>query len=279
MYGNDRGWQSLRARIWLARVIALSGLSSLKAIERVLRKEDRMDDHPSGNLLRYLDPRGKLPFRTRTGDPRLFDTIWPKRAEAKWPGALEWLSTPFWYLWEHDADREAVLTCIRLLPEDLQELLVVVIQTPAGERWDLEYVCEPLVYELTRSPSAASLGAVACAMARARLAGDLAEEKRCVDATIWMLSELHAGAHAPVRHDLETLLHWITFKAQERIYVGGMQAPVTLASLQRFFEGRKSELAWTVEGALARWNAATWPLQRPGPQRRRSSQSSGRSVG
>lgn len=252
----DRDWQSLRARIWLARVVVLSELSSLKAIERVLRKIDSMDEDPSGNLRGYLEPGGKLPFRTRSGDPRLFDTIWPDRAERKWRGALEWLNTPFWYIWEHDVDRDTLLACIRLLPEDLQELLVVAMGTPAGERWELENICGPLIFELTRNPSAASLGAVACAMARARLAGDLAQEKRCADATVWLLSELQARAHALVREDLETLLHWITFKAQERIYVGGVQAPVTLASLRRFSESREREIAWTVEGALAQWNAA-----------------------
>lgn len=229
----------LMTAVWLAAVMSRAGTASPDGVERKVRRGCGMTREVSHNFRQYA--KGEAPPFKRTG-PRLRLTRWPDRVEAIFPGTRAWLTTPFWFLIERAPTYEELLICVRLLPERYQEALLTTVSADCGVPIELDYVSTLLSFEFADNVSPSALGAMACAMHRGRLSGDMRAERRFVVAITWMLFRF--AQDGEVRSVFERVLHCFLWWATVRVYPTGLHMPVSTADLALFARRRDDYLAW-----------------------------------
>jgi hypothetical protein len=234
----------------VARVPSPTGL------EAVLRQRFGLDLDNSGNL-RQIAAGRSLPFRKQSG-PRIRDAVWPQRAQERWAGTIDWLITPFWYLAEHLADERMLIECVALLPAHFQEILLEDRDAADGGRPELASIPRSFVYELTVPHGPYALGALSCALRRARQVGDMGAERWCGVGLAWALHALELKAPALLRPLLAQLATTYLWSAAERSYSNGMCAPITSMEVEKFHREREVFLRWTVEEQLAAGERPAW---------------------
>lgn len=143
-------------------------------------------------------------------------------AEKLWPGTSDWFYTPVWYLLE---DREylpsEIRACAEVLPQRFRYLLISESADTSQTALGLHGIESQLPYDLAHPVTPWAAGAMACAMRRSELAGDLPVFRKCCVGLIWLLDRL-----------IESLESWVA------------------EPLQRF-RAR----------AMTRFSSATYPLQ------------------
>jgi hypothetical protein len=225
-------------------------------LESDMRGRLGMELENSGNLRQYADGRA-LPFKKEAG-PGIRRAVWPQRAQKRWPGTIEWLTTPFWFLLEHFPDAGDLMRCVALLPPRFREELLLEVDGARGIRQELAFVAPACVYELTTPLGPHALGAAACALRRARLSGDMGAERWCAVAVAWMLLALEAESVPLLRPLLKQLADTYLMDAAEHVYPNGSHAPITAAEVNRFHRERDAFLRWTVEEQIAAGDVPTW---------------------
>jgi hypothetical protein len=253
-FPSPKGLSSLRAHVWLASVMVRAGIQSPTRLEREIRRHFRDDPENSGNLRLFAQARA-LPFRAGER-ARIWNAVWPDKAQQIWPGTIDWLVTPFWYLLEHAPDVSALTECVLTLPESFQEELLVDVE--AGLRSEFTFLARSCVHELTVPLGPFALGALACGMRRARLAGDMAAERWCAVALVWCLQALLIESDRMLRPLLTHLLDAYLLHAAEHVYPNGMHAAITSEEVERFARERDAFVRWTVEDQIAAGSEPSW---------------------
>jgi hypothetical protein len=258
--GNANGYDQLCAAIWVANTTIVAGKPTPTALETYLRTRfpDELGEENSGNLARYA-ARTAIPFRRdKKGSPRIRLMEWPKRAQQLWPGTVDWLVTPFWYLAGNTPDSRQLLECVSLLPANFRHLLLEDGYLASEDVPELALIPREFVYELTVPLGPFALGALYCALRYARLAGDLYSERWCWVGIAWALLEMERISQEPLRTLLAELATLHLLSANDRMLLPGMPAPLPHEAVELFQRERETFLGWTVEGQIAAGLTPTW---------------------
>jgi hypothetical protein len=189
----------LRTETWMRWLLWEFGSKDTKALEQTIAAWHELDQRPegyeaSGILTKYLKGPTR-PFGSWVPRP---DALWVDRAAALWPQTSAWFYMPMWYLLEPESfTADQLLECALLLPERFRESLVALEMSeaePAGLRLK-EVMWEHLI-EFTYPIGPWALGATACAMKRAELAGSAQAYRLSGVALIWLLDR-HLGLLDP----------------------------------------------------------------------------------
>lgn len=253
-------YDRLCAAIWVANTVIIAGLPTPTALETYLRTRfpDELGEENSGNLARYA-ARTSLPFRRdKKGSPRIRLMEWSKRAQQLWPGTVDWLVTPFWYLAGNTPDSRQLLDCVSLLPVHFRSFLLDGGCFASQDVPELALVPRDFVYELTVPLGPFALGALYCALRYARLAGDLYSERWCWVGLAWALLEMGRVSREPLRTLLAELATLHLLSANDRLLRPGMVAPLPHDAVELFQRERETFLGWTVEGQNAAGLTPTW---------------------
>lgn len=247
-----------RTQTWARFCGVQAGLRNGNAIERHLldQEEAGRSKEVSGAWTDYL--RGlSTPYNGWAPAPA---SRWAQLAARACPGSWPWFATPFWYLLE---DQEylpgQLVECALLLPECFRELLLYESEAasmPAALR--LRDVAFDWIYPFTIPLVPWALGATACAMRRAELAGNAPAMRWAAVALIWQL-EQHAKTLDPwIAESLSEARQMLVMRFATMLYLDGMRLPITSADVERFGGERERYVAWSLQDFTAE-DATRWP--------------------
>jgi len=235
---------SARTSVWLEVLYGCAETTSPDAIERRVSKElqlrtgDAKTKAKSGNLRAYLR-KGSKPYQVGTG-PALRAAIWPERIAKVWPSTLPWLLTPFWYFCERPRlSLEELVQCAKLLPERYRDELFAVDSEEVSPEQRLNVVHPYMLYEISRTPSAWSIAAMACAMRRAEISGDARCAHLAGAGLAWLLYSLMQA-----RVSLEQALNFILLLRADATFGPGLCRPIQAVDLARFDVDREVFFEW-----------------------------------
>lgn len=178
----------LRTMTW-ARVSAIAaGVRDGKKFELLVADRLKIKkDEASGLLSSYLRGARKS-FKKREPKPY---SVWVERTDRLWPETSAWFYTPVWYLMEKQEFLPTqIKQCIELLPQRFQALLLTEPNEDIPAPMRLQGLWGDLIYELAEHPTPWAMGALACAVRRAELAGSGPIHIRACTGLIWVLDHL-----------------------------------------------------------------------------------------
>src|SRR6185369_4927560 len=176
----------LRTAVWLTVLRLSSGISKADHIELEILHRLHIREKKADNLSAFEND-GRKPFKI-TSHPYPEDAVWPERAAQCWPETDTWFFTPLWFLLEETkpCSSSQLFEYIKLLPLHHREMLLENDEGVNCER-NLFPVQRGWIYEFTNPISPWSLGAMACAMRRAEISGDIETMWWCAAGLVWLL--------------------------------------------------------------------------------------------
>lgn len=187
---------------------------------------------------------------------------WIEWAEAVFRGTRAWYLTPFWSLFQYPwSSAEDLWQCVHLLPLPMQIPLVETdnLEVPAELR--LAVVPRSCIYELTEHLNPWTLGALAIAMRRAQLAGDLGALRWAGVGMLWTLDQLSANAAPVLRERLMELRKLLGATLDSLIYPteNGALYSISADEIQRFARERDSYERLFADHAIPDWDLNSRP--------------------
>jgi hypothetical protein len=155
-----------------------------------------------------------------------------------------WLTSPFYFLLEQTPTPKDLIQCALLLPPRYQNELLTGLPGEIKGPLELEYVARLLAFEFTEVCGPHALGALACAMQRARISGDSGTERRFVIAITWVLFHLFESAPIELQPIFQRLVDFFLWWAADRVYPPELVLPVAAQELELFEKHRSQYLAW-----------------------------------
>lgn len=180
-------WQSLRTRLWAAAVADQLDIHTGKRIEGNLRARlSGKGDELTGVFSRYLAGKNTP---SRTIGP-VAKGLWLDRVDSVLPGTSDWFRSPVWFLLEETSPSFGeLLTCIRLLPGELQAQLLSDNTEYLPPQYRFRLPTEDQVLWIMPGNAAWHFGALACVFQIAHAKGDERVARRA------LLSLLQAMDH------------------------------------------------------------------------------------
>lgn len=224
-----------RTLVWVRLAAVSAGIPQPKALESFIKEIlEEQSYEPSGNFRAYLHGIHR-PFTKREPFPV---APWVDKAALIWPDTGDWFYTPIWYLLEDDRySPEQVIQCVQMLPQQFRDLLLVNSDEVAPSRLRLTSLYVELIYELADPVSPWALGAMACAMRRAEMAGEIPLFRISCVGIIWLLDQLAPTLDPWVREIIQELRANSLEKFSSLVYptIGGsLQVPISKFDLDRF---------------------------------------------
>jgi len=238
---------SWRTQTW-SRVCAVAfGLRSGNAVERrVLKRDEKTKAKAiSGAWRGYL--RGtSTPYNGWTPVP---DSKWARLARQACPESWPWFATPFWYLLEdEDFSPGQIVDCAELLPECFREYLL--------------YEAEGLTIRTPLRLDPWALGATACAMRRAELAGNAPTMRWAAVALIWQPQQHVSMLDDWIAEPLDAVRQMLLTRFKTMLYFDGMLLPIGPSDLERFGIERDKYIAWSQQD-FTEEGTSRWPPPKP----------------
>ena len=232
-----------RVKTWARACGVALGLRAPTAIERRLLELHGAGKPKavSGAWGGYLDGTS-VPYNGWGPVP---ESQWAQLARRVLPPTWPWFATPFWHLVrDQEFTPSQVVECIELLPERFREALLYdpPVHVPAAMR--LKDVHYHWVYQFTNPLTPWALGATACALRRAELAGDAATVRWCGVALVWQLDQ-HAKIKDPwVAEPLLEVRDMLLARFERAVYLDGLRLAIAPSDLARFSTERAKFIAW-----------------------------------
>jgi hypothetical protein len=250
-----------RTQTW-SRICAVSvGLRQGNDIERwVLGQNGFESKKASGAWVGYLLGTN-TPYNGWTPVP---DSKWAQLARHACPQSWPWFATPVWYLLEDEEFTPGQLVeCAELLPESFRENLIYEPEgLPMRTALRLRDILFDWVYQFTDPMNPWALGATACAMRRAELAGNAPAMRWAAVALTWQL-EMHASKLDPwIAEPLNEVRQMLVNRFKTMLYFDGMYLPIGSSDHVRFGCEREKYLAWSREDPTVE-GATSWPPPKP----------------
>lgn len=239
----------------------ISGINNPDELEvAVLRGMSSLRKHRSdaGGALAAFAAGRRRAFRD--GDPVPRSALWVDRVGKVWSQTRAWFYTPMWFLLEPALRSEdELLACMAPLPQaHLEVLLDSFCDSMEPHTWALGFLNRSAVFALSAEPGPWTLGSLACAMHRARLAADAATARLANVGLIWTLRTLKRR----IPRDVSSLLDDVDELCTE-IQCSGkwgrlQVAPITQWDLDRFEQGRTEALRDSAGMFSAQAGAPAW---------------------
>lgn len=224
-----------RTILWARLVAVAADIPQPKALEHFIKEIFQEQSYePVGMFRAYLDGTRK-PFTKWQPFPA---APWVDKAALLWPVTGDWFYTPLWYLLEDEKHLpDQVIRCVQMLPHHFRDLLLVDSDEGAPSGLRLTSLHAELIHELADPLSPWALGAMACAMRRAELAGEIPLFRLSCVGIIWLLDQLAPTLDPWVREKIQELRANCLEKFSSIVYptIGGsLQAPISKSDLVRF---------------------------------------------
>lgn len=175
------------------------------------------------------------PFKKRAVRPK---AVWVEEVERLYPATSRWFYSPVWFLMEEtEFYPSEIYECAKQLPHDgLAEHLLSGDELDESAALMLSELTMQVPLLLAVNPSPAALGAMACAMRRAELAGQVSIFRRAGIGMLWLLDRLILKESLPVRECLRELRKIVKEKFDKQVYpVGGLiRSPPKRRDLEEF---------------------------------------------
>ena len=175
------------------------------------------------------------PFKKRAVKPK---AAWVDEVERLYPGTSRWFYTPVWYLLEEtEFYPSEIYECAKQLPHDeLAEHLLSGEKLQESAALMLSELTMQVPWLLAVKPSPEALGAMACAMRRAELAGQMPIFRRAGIGMLWLLDRLIPKEPLLVRECLRELRRIVKKKFDKQVYPMGslMRSPPKRRDLEEF---------------------------------------------
>lgn len=182
---------------------------------------------------------------------------WVDWAGAVHPETRAWYISPFWFLLQsRRCTAEDLWECVQLIPDSMQVALVESDNLEIPVEMRLGVVPRSCLFELTEEINPWTLGALACAMRRAELAGDLSALRWSGVAMLWTLEKLIEVAASVLQERLAELRQLLGGALDSTIYpIGnGAVCPISSEEIQRFGRERDSYERVFANHATPDWN-------------------------
>ncbi|MCF8205479.1 MAG: hypothetical protein K9J82_10400 [Methylotenera sp.] len=255
-YPRTTEFETLRSQFWAQMTLAWYGRGGPKQLEQMVRTQGRYAaNEAGGRFADYL--KGSKPFRSRSPVPR--DAIWVDRCAKLWPHTGDWFYTPMWYLLDRRAvSLETLIELVRWLPSRYQDVLLE-DNSPEHLASSLNVVVWPLLTDLSYPLGPWSLGALACAMRRLELAGDLPGARRCAIGLMWSMQQLAAVLPPKAGEVLRQTSAALGRNLASPYYLARVGIKVSDAELESFAAARSEHLSrYQFPSPLVELWAAGW---------------------
>jgi len=233
--------EKLRAIFWARNVQRVSGFSNLKTLEKRVREILRFPANEAGGSLK-AHLKGRRPFKSRGPVPH--DALWVDRIGKIWPETLPWFYTPFWFLLEpRDITPSELMACVCSLPRHFRDSLIAAEsaqEMPAGLR--LRSVVWPSLLKFSSPEGPWALGAMACAMRRAEMGGDVQAARLSAVGLVWLIQRQIAGLPPELGELLETPSDILEKRIALPGYFDFLAVPLDANGLLNFEQSRSSYL-------------------------------------
>jgi len=201
---------------------------------------------------RYCEGASK-PFKQRAVKPK---AVWVDEVERLYPGTSRWFYTPVWYLLEEaEFYPSEIYQCAKQLPHgELTEHLLSGEKLQESAALMLSELTMQVPWLLAVKPSPEALGAMACAMRRAELAGQMQIFRRSGIGMLWLLDRLIPKEPLLVRECLRELRRIVKKKFDKQVYPMGslMRSPPKRRDLEEF--SKKVKLLKAAEKAFEKFD-------------------------
>jgi len=185
---------------------------------------------------------------------------WVELAAQAHPGSRVWFATPMWYLLEEMAfTPDQLITCAELLPEVFREALLFESRAGMPAALRLQDVQFHWVYQFTVPASPQALGAMACGMRRAELAGDGPTFRWAAVGLIWLLDQYIARLDPWVAEPLVALRRYVLERFASMVYLHGLVRPILPQDIARFEKIREDFIAWSQRDQTLEEDISQWP--------------------
>lgn len=187
---------------------------------------------------------------------------WVEWAETMYPLTRAWYVSPFWFvLQSRRCTAEDLWECVCLIPESMRAPLIEsdYLSIPAEMR--LGVVPRSCIYELTEELNPWTLGALACAMRRAEIAGDMSALRWASVALLWTVERLIEKATPSLKKRLSELPKLLRSTLNSTIYPIGNGAvhPIADDEIARFGRERDAYERLFANHAIPDWDTSTSP--------------------
>ena len=174
------------------------------------------------------------------------ESRWAKVAERACPASWSWFANPMWYLLE-DADFTPgqLLECASVLPKCFRENLIYDLPMGARAALRLQDVHFHWLYQFAIPAGPWALGATACAMRRAELAGDGPTMRWAGGSLVWQLRQLADQLDPWVAEPLEKLRQKVLNGFAKEFYLDGLSMPIAPRDEERFGSQLREFIAWS----------------------------------
>lgn len=247
---------------WSRTLAVAAGVREGKSLERlVVERAGMWRDEPGGIWSDYLVGAHKC-FKKWVPTPH---APWVDKAAEIWPGTSDWFYTPAWYLLE---DQEylpsQIMKCAQLLPPRFRDILLLNSHEKSPAALTLSELWLDLIYELADPVSPWALGAMACALRRAELAGQSPIFRRAGVGLIWLLDRLIPGLDPWVQEPVKELRSLMMQHLAAIVYPGSalLRVPISENDLDRFTRGvddfvAKRDAPFDLDTELAKFKTET----------------------
>lgn len=226
-----------RTKTWARYLAVTAGVREGKRLEQLICDRSDMNcDEPSGIFRAYLTGKRK-PFVKWMPTPR---APWVDRADVIWPSTRDWFYTPVWYLLEEQEYLASqIMECVRLLPPRFKNILLLDSHERSPAALTLGELWLDRIYELVDPVSPWALGAMACALRRAELAGQSPIFRQAGVGLIWLLDRLIPELDPWVQEPVKELRSLIMQRLATIVYPGSalLRVPISKNDLDRFTRG------------------------------------------
>lgn len=238
--------------------MAASGTRRMEKIGFCIVSELKLEVYEFSRLKKYAQGTSNPSASNRIG----CSGPWVEWADAVFHGTRAWYLTPFWSLFQSPRSSvEELWECVHLLPIPMQSPLVETdnLEVPAELR--LAVVPRNCIYELTQHLNPWTLGALACAMRRAELAGNLSALRWAGVGMLWTLDQLSSNAAPALQERLMELRQLLGNTLDSLIYPLGTGAlhPISADEIQRFARERHSFERLFADHAVPDWDLDSRP--------------------
>ena len=188
------------------------------------------------------------------------DSKWARRAATPCPGSWAWYATPFWYLIEEEEySPSQIITCAEGLPKRFREDLLYEAAPGTSPALRLRDVHFHWIYLFCDPGSPWGLGATACAMRRAELAGDAACMRWAAVGLIWQLSRLIEPLDRWVAEPLIEVRTALLERFEKLTYLDGLRLPIVTSQDEvRFGAQYEKFITWKNEDPTLP-GSTSWP--------------------
>ncbi|OYY32146.1 MAG: hypothetical protein B7X65_22885 [Polaromonas sp. 39-63-25] len=249
-------WDRVQTQLWMGSLMQESGIQRPEHIAEYLASKLQLDRHDFTSFKLYA--RGKQ-HAGRGRGPNAYGE-WVELAARVWPATWAWFMNPLYFLQQNkELTFDDLLACARSLPQIFRENLVPPAHAHSPLALCVSHLPRDLLYALTDPVNPWSLGALACAMRRAELAGDPGTMRWAGVGILWAIDYFLEATHLAMHLPLKELRGLVTTDLNNTIYPGQfvMRAPVTSEDVHRFDRERQRFVDYFAEGEFGSWEPGT----------------------